>query len=50
LLYADDFRDYVGLTVELEVLSDALSAEELYAFEAKMTDDFGRMRFAVVGT
>jgi hypothetical protein len=40
LLYADDFRDYVGLAVELEVLSDALSAEKLYAFEAKMTDNF----------
>jgi len=47
LLDAADLGDDVGLPVQLEVLSDALGAQQLHALQTKMPQDFVRVRLAI---
>lgn len=47
---ADHFRQYVVLPVHLQVLSDALRAQQLDAVETHVPDCLGGVRLAVVAT
>ena len=47
LLDAADLWDDVGLPVQLEVLSDALGAQQLHALQTKMPQNFVRVRLAI---
>jgi hypothetical protein len=48
LFDALDLWNYVGLAVKLKVLSNALRAEQLDAFDAKMPYDFVGVSLAVI--